>query len=51
MFEECGALYQPRHYILLQRETLLFHIVKGKLFEAVVSEVLTYNEVEELVDY
>ena len=44
-----AALYQPRHHIILKREALLLHITKGKLFEAVVSEVLTRHEVKDLV--
>ena len=50
MLEKCGTLYQPRLYILLKREALLFHIMKNKLFEAVVREVLTHHKVKELVD-
>ena len=50
MLELSAALYQPRNNIIFKREALLLHVIKSKLFEAVVSEVLTHHEVKELVD-
>ena len=49
MLELSAALYQPRNNIIFKREALLLHVTKNKLFEAVVSEVLTDHEVKELV--
>ena len=51
MLKVITALYQPRNNILFKREALLSHFIEGKLFEAVISEFLTYNTVKELVHH
>ena len=51
MLELAAALCYPGHYIVFKKEALLSHLIKGKFFEAVVSEVLTHHEVKKLVDH
>ena len=51
MLKASAALCQPRHNIILERETLLSHIFKDKLFEAIIFEVLTRHQVKQLVDH
>ena len=44
-----AALCQPLDHIVFKREALHMYTTYDKLFEAVVSEVLTDHEVKELV--
>ena len=39
MLELGAALSESCHHILFKGETLLFHLIKSELFEAVISEI------------
>ena len=51
MLKVGAALCQPRNHILLKRKALLIKSIDRKLFEAIISEVLTDYKVKELIDH